>query len=822
MERLLQDLKFAARLLRRDRAFSLTMLATLAICIGVNAAIFAVVNSVLLRPLPYPDSGRLVYFYNSYPNAGVVQASSGVLDYYDRLRETDAFDELALYQERGITVGGDGNVERLRAMAARPSLFRMLRAEALRGRTFTEDEGEIGNERKAILSHAMWRRTFGGQDTAIGRDLRINGRPYQVVGVMPPDFFWMTSDVDVWMPLAFTAEEKSDDNRHNNSWTMVGRLKPEATVERARQQIDALNARNLDRFPALKQILINARFHTVVTPLQEHLVREVRPTLLLLWGGVLFVLAIGVVNITNLVLVRSTARMKELATRHALGAGFSRLARQVLTEIVLLTLAGSAIGAVVGTWGLSLLADAGLDALPRGSEIRMDAMAFGYTALLAVAVGLLVGILPVVSMRRLDLSQVFREDGRSATVGRSTRGMRRLLVASEVAFAFMLLAGAGLLLASFDRVVRVDPGFDDESLLTARVSPPAARYKGDPELRTFAERFLRELRALPGVKSAGLTSNIPFGGDFNDSVILAEGYQMAPGESLVSPYRVDASPGYLETLGVPLRSGRFFNDSDADGAALVAIVDEALARKFWPGQNPVGRRMFRPANLDNPTVPAPDQQWITVVGVVGETKMAGLVTSDTRVGTYYFPFSQDPFRTMTLAVRPSSGDPLQLTPSIRKTLTGIDAELPLYSVRLMEDRIDESLVDRRTPMLLAVTFGAVALFLAAIGLYGVLAYQVAQRRKEIGIRMALGSEPRGIVALVLREGLFVVTGGLVVGLAGAIAIGRAMESQLYGVGSADPLVLGAVAAALILVALTACAVPARRASRIDPVSALTE
>lgn len=360
------------------------------------------------------------------------------------------------------------------------------------------------------------------------------------------------------------------------------------------------------------------------------------------------------------------------------------------------------------------------------------------------------------------------------------------------------------------------------ALLTARVSPPASRYKGDPELLAFANRLLAEVRALPGVQAAGIAANVPFGGEFSDSVILAEGYQMAPGESLISPYRVEATPGYFEALGVPLKAGRLFNDSDTQASQLVVIVDEALARKFWPGQNPVGRRMFRPENAENLTAPSPDQKWITVVGVVGEMKMAGLVTSDTRAGTYYFPVAQEAILTMTLAVKPASGDALMLAPAIRKALAGIDPELPLYSVRLMEDRIDESLVDRRTPMLLAVTFGVVALFLAAIGLYGVLAYQVAQRRKEIGIRMALGSEPRGIVTLVLREGLLVVAAGLVVGLAGALAIGPAMASQLYGIGGADPMVLGLVTLALKTVAFAACAIPARRASRIDPVIALTE
>ena len=821
MERLLQDIRFASRLLLRDRAFSLTILLTLAVCIAANAAIFAVVNSVLLRPLPVPEAERLVLLYNSYPRAGVAKASSGVPDYYDRLAQTDVFEELALYQFRGLTVGGEGRAERLTGLAGRPSLFRLVRAQPHRGRIFTEAEGEIGAERKAIISYALWQRQFAAQDSAIGTSIRLNGQPYEIVGVMRPDFHWMDSDVDLWIPLAFGPEERSDDARHSNSWTMVGRLKPGASVQQAQQQIDALNARNLERFPALKEILINAGFRTVVTPLHEETVGSIRPTLLLLWGGVLFVLAIGAVNITNLVLIRSTARMKELATRHALGAGLARLARQLLTETVLLTILGGAAGVLLGYWALSWLSDAGLQSLPRGSEIRMDGTTLAFTAVLALAVGLLVGLVPVLNMRRTNLNQAFREEGRSSTSGRGARFTRRVLVASQVAFAFMLLVGAGLLLASFDRVLNVRPGFDPGSLLTARVSPPSARYEGQPQVRAFAARLLEQVRAIPGVQAAGVTSSIPFGGDFSDSVIMAEGYEMAPGESLISPYRVVVTPGYMEALAVPLKSGRLFTESDTDTSQPVAIVDESLARKFWPGQNPIGRRMFQPENPQNLTQPAPNQRWITVIGVVGETKMAGLVASDTRAGTYYFPLAQSSMRTMTLAVR-GAGEPLDLVPAIRRSLAAIDPELPLYGIRTMQDRIDESLLDRRTPMMLAVTFAIVALFLAATGLYGVLAYQVTQRRKEIGIRLALGSEPRGIFGLVLREGMLLLGVGFVVGLAGAFAMGRAMESQLYGVGAMDPLVVSTVAGALATVALIACAVPARRAARIDPMVALTE
>jgi predicted permease len=821
MERLAQDVRYALRVLLKDRAFTVTALLTLMLCIGANAAIFAVVNSVILRPLPVPGADRLVFIYNSYPKAGVDRASTGVPDYYDRLRETDVFEELALYQERGLTVGADSSVERLSGMAARPSLFRMLRAKAAVGRLFTEEEAEPGTDRKVVLSEALWERLFARREGAIGQDLRINGVPYQIIGVMPGDFHFMTADTELWIPLAFTPEQRSDDNRHSNSWTMVGRLKPGASVEQAQQQIDALNARNLERFANMKEPLINAGFHTVVTPLQQDMIRDVRATLYLLWGGVLFVLAIGAVNITNLVLIRSTARMRELATRHALGAGLSRLTRQLLTETVVLTLVGGAAGAVLGYWSLDLLSTLGLDALPRSAEIRVDGTVLAFTFGLAFVVGLLVGLVPILNLRHMNLSQAFREEGRSGTSGRGARGVRRVLVASQVAFAFMLLIGAGLLLASFQKILSVQPGFDPGHLLTARVSPPTSRYPEQPQVRSFLDRLLQNVRALPGVEAAGATSNIPFGGDFSDSVIMAEGYQMAPGESLISPYSVTVTPGYFEALKVPLQAGRFFTDSDTSESPRVVIVDESLAKKFWRGQNPIGRRMFKPQNPEDLTRPPANPQWITVVGVVADTKMAGLVSSDTRFGTYYFPVTQDGIRTSTLAIR-TSGDPLSITASVRQAVTSIDPELPLYSVRTMEDRIGESLTDRRTPMMLAGMFAAVALFLAAMGLYGVLAYQVAQRRKEIGIRMALGSEPAGIFSLVLREGVALLALGLAVGLAGAFAIRRAMESQLYGVSAMDPVVLAAVAFVLGLVAVVACAVPARRAARIDPSSVLAE
>jgi predicted permease len=821
MERLLQDLRFAGRVLWKDRGFAATSLLTLSVCIGANAAVFAIVNSVLLRPLPFPAPDRLVVLYNSYPNAGVERASTGAPDYYDRLRETDVFEEQALYQLRGQTIGGGADPQRLTGMSVRPSFFRMLRARPLRGRIFNEDEGEIGRERVVVLSYALWQQLFGGADSAVGRELRVNGVPYLIVGVMPRTFYFADPDVRLWTPLAFTPEEKSDDARHSNNWTMIARLKPGATVAQAQQQIDALNARNLERFPAFKQILINAGFHTIVAPLQADLVRSVRPTLLLLWGGVLFVLAIGAVNITNLVLIRSSSRLRELATRHALGAGLSRLTRQLLTETILLTLVGGLLGLAAGYGGLQLLGRSALIGMPRASEIGIDTRAVAFTLGLGLVVGLLVGLVPIVNLRHVNLSQIFREEGRSGTSGRGARALRRLLVATQVAFAFMLLVGAGSLLASFERIVAVAPGFEPSNLLTARVAPPPSRYADDASLRTFTDRLAAAVRAVPGITSAGMTSNIPFGGDFSDSVILAEGYQMAPGESLISPYRVLVTPGYIETMKIPLLRGRTFHGSDTEASPRVVIVDERLARRFWPGTDPVGRRMFLPENPNDLVSPTKETRWITVVGVVAETKMAGLVSTDDRAGTYYFPMRQVPARSMTMVVR-STAEPTALASGIRQQLRAIDPELPLYSVRTMADRMDESLSDRRTPMVIAIVFAAVALFLAAVGIYGVLAYQVSQRRKEIGIRLALGSDGRTIFGLIVKEGMALMAAGLLAGLGGAFAIRRTLEAQLYGVGGLDPMVLGSVALMLALVAFIACSLPARRATRIDPMIALNE
>jgi putative ABC transport system permease protein len=824
MGHLLQDLRFGSRLLWKQKGFALTAVLTLAACIGANATIFSVVNAVLLRALPFPDAGRLVTIMNSYPGAGVERASNGVPDYYDRRRETDVFEEQALYRQRGQTIGLEGQPERVQSFQATPTIFGVLKADAYRGRLLIDADGEVGQERKVVLSYPLWQRMFGGRDDAIGKDLRINGVPHTIVGVLPKDFLFLTAEAEMWVPVAFTPEDKGDDRRHSNNWQMIARLKPGRTVQQAQAQIDALNARNMERFPQFKEILTNAGFHTTVLAMQPDLVRDVRATLFLLWGGVAFVLLIGCVNLTNLMLVRSSARLKELATRHALGAGRGRLARQLLTETTLLTLIGAALGLAAAYFALQLLLAGPLASLPRAAEIGLDGQVVAFTIALAFAVGLAISLIPIVVVRRMNLNQAIREEGRSGTAGRGARVVRRVLVASQVAFAFMLLIAAGLLLASFQRVLKVDPGFKTDHVLTGNVNLPSSRYKDDPSRLAFVARALERIRALPGVVQAGATTTIPFGGANSDSVILAEGYQMKPGESLISPAQIVATPGYFETLQVPLIAGRFFTDADTATSPRVIIIDDQLANRFWPGTSPIGRRMWSPDSAEDLTKgPGPKVRYYNVVGVVRRLSLGGLVSSvdDQRVGAYYFPHSQSADNYMTFAIR-TAGEPLAMTAAVRLEITALDPELPFYTVRTIEDLMSESLTNRRTPMMLAVAFGAVALFLSAVGIYGVLAYQVTQRTREMGIRMALGSDAGRIFQLVIKEGALLVAAGFVLGLIGAVTLRTSIASQLYEVQPLDPVVLAAVALVLGTVGLIACAVPARRAAKIDPLVALTE
>lgn len=817
----IHDLRLAVRVLWKEKGFALTAVTTLAICIAVNAALFGIVRSVLLSPLPTPDSDRIVVMYNSYPKAGVERASNGVPDYYDRLRDlSDVFEEQAMYYGMGVTVGDSGSPQRLSGLAVTPSFFRLLKVEAGLGRTFTEDESKVGSESRVILSHSLWQSIYGGRQEALGQDLRINGKPFEIVGVMPSDFLFLDPSIRLWIPLAFTDEQKSDQNRHSNSWENIGRLRPGASLEQVRAKLDALTQANYEKFPYFKEPLLNAGYHVQAHFLKEEVVRDIRGVLYLLWGGGLVVLLIGAANIGNLVLARSSVRVKELCTRMALGAGLRRVSREVLIESTLLCAIGGAVGIVLGYFGLRAFTSSGMASFPRGSEISMDTIAVAVTLGLCAAVALAITLVQVIHGARADLNSIFREESRTGTVSRGTRITRNAVVAAQVAFAFVLLIGAGLLFESFRRVSAIDPGFrQPETLLTGRATLPSARYADDPAVRSFAHRALEQIRAIPGVLKAGITDSLPFSGRNSDSVMLAEGYQMQPGESLVSPTQIVVTAGYFEAMGMRLAEGRFIDESDVEDSLRTIVVDERLARKFWPNQSPLGKRLYFPTQRDDITAITDETVFYSVIGVVGAVKQNGLVDPNERVGTVYRSFEQSPDGALMFAIR-ASGDPALLVSAVRDRLTAIDPELPFYGAVSMSERMEESLTQRRTPMLLSLVFGAIALFLSAVGIYGVLAYVVAQRTREFGIRIALGSDNGTLFRLVLRQGLLVLVGGFAVGFSGLLALSGILAGLIYGVQPLSPTVILAVSALLAAVALSACAVPALRATRIDPVRAL--
>lgn len=816
---LLRDITYGVRSLLKDRTFTATALVTLTVCIAANTAIFAIVNSVLLRPLPVADANAILLMSNEYPKAGVGESNNSASgDYYDRLEQVTAFQEQALYKFQNETLMMDETSQQVRGMLVTPSLFPLLRAHPLLGRAFTDNEGEIGEEQKVVLSYGLWQQLYAGSYSVLGQQLKVNSRPYTIVGVMPRGFNFADPEVQLWMPIAFTPEEKTV--HHSNNYYNIGRLKPGATLEQARAQVNALNAANLERFASLKQLLIDAGFYTRVERLQDMLVKDIKGTLYLLGGGAIFVLLIGGLNITNLALARLGLRRKEMATRLALGARPVHLVRQIMLENLLVALTGGVAGIVLGAGLLRVLSTIGLNRFPRADEVSMHLEVVIVAMAMAAVVGILIGLVPIATILKSGMSNVLREEGRTGTGGKASRRMRKGLVVAQIGFAFSLLMGAGLLLASFQQLLKVDPGYSTDGIATASTTAPKSRYADDDQLRTLMNRSLDAVRKIPGVISAGATDIIPLGHEHSDALILAEGYLMKPGESLISPMSISATRGYFETMRIPLLRGRYFQESDTSTSQPVVIVDEKLAQRFWPNQDPIGHRMYQPSDRNNLLKTDEHTRWLIVVGVVRSARIEDLST-DTPVGVYYFPYAQSPDRDFTLTVR-TTADPEGIMHSIRTKMGGIDPELAIFDVHTMTDRAMLSLANRRTAMTLALGFAALALFLAAIGIYAVLAFVVAQRRREIGIRVALGSTPARIVQLVLREGFVLVLVGLVAGIAGSFLLRSVIVSQIYGVRPFDPLVLVSVIGVLGLLALIACLVPARRAVKVDPMVVLNE
>jgi putative ABC transport system permease protein len=810
---LVRDLQSSARLLIKDRGFATTTILTLAVCLGANAAIFTVVYSVLLRPLPVPGSDRIVAMGDVYPTVTPNDILSNTApSYFDRLEAVTTLEEQAMFTRWSDTITIDGVPEEVRGMKATPSLFRLMQVAPALGRALIDAEGEVGEEQKIILSHGLWQRLYGGDPAVVGRDLRLGwtGQLYTIVGVMPRGFSFFDPEVQFWIPLAFTPAQMSDDARTRYGYYHVGRIRSDATIGHVQAQVDALNAANFKRYPQFG--LADLGMYTAVTPLQEALTRNVRGILYLLWGGVAFVLLIGGINIANLALARSSVRARELATRLALGAGRVRLTRQLILEGALLAGIGGLASVGVGAWILRRLASNGMENIPNAAFIQMDWTVVAFTMAVSILVGVLIGLVPAATLGRLSINQGLAEGSRLGTGGRATRLYQRGLVVTQVAFSVVLLMGAGLLLTSFRNLLAVDAGFRAERVTTATIFPPPSRYNDQGAVVALSNRILESVRNIPGVEAAGITSNIALSGRTSPATVSAADYNPEPGEALVLPSVISVTPGYFEAMATPLIRGRYFTESDRENTLPVAIVDERLAARLWPGEDPVGKGVYRGASGQ-----------YTVVGVVRGVRFESLAGQTEPAGAAYFPHTQAPplGRLRWLAIK-TAVESMAVMRAVRSALMAIDPALPLSDVQTMTRRTARSLVPQKLAMGLASMFGFVALCLSVLGIYGVLAHVVAQRTREIGIRIALGSTTRGIFELVFKEGLTLVTGGLMLGALGAIALGRALEGQVFGVRPTDPFVLGTVVLATGIIALLACVSPAHRATRVDPLRTLNE
>jgi putative ABC transport system permease protein len=806
---MLQDIRFGLKLLWKQKAFSLAALLTLALCIGANTAVFTILQAVVLNGLPFPDADRLVTMYNLYPGVGVTdRGSNGVPDYLDRRKLTDVFEEVTLIGSSGYDVGPEGATRRIEGEYVTPSYFRVLKARPLLGRTFTEDEAVQGKDHVAILTESLWDEMFARDPNVIGRDIRLSGVPYNIVGVMPNTYQALNRDRKLWVPFAFTPEQTLEDARHSNNWGMIATLRPGATVAQAKQRVDALNKANLDLFPKYRELLESARFQTKVIDMKDEMVRDIKDTLYLLQAAILGVLLIGCVNLANLTLVRTSARIKELSVRFSLGAGRWRLSRQLLTESVAISVLGGLLGIGVALGGVRLLSWLGAEDLPRGGDIRIDGGALLFTMVMTFLTGLVFGSVPLLSLFKRDLNEVFRGNERMGTAGRHALSLRAVLVVIQVSLAFTLLIGSGLLTRSFMRLMTVDPGFRAENVATARFSLPSNRYKDDSQRRNAVDSLLEKARAIPGAKHVGVTTYLPFSGNNNSSVIVIDGRPLAPGELPPAPGWNTISSGYLQSMGIPLLAGRAFSDSDGPDSPRVILVDQFMARKYWPNDSPIGSKMREMEGKDT----------FTIVGVVGSVKTGDLAEQNP-VGQVYFHYKQNAPGNLHVVLRGET-DKTPLTNALRGALAQVDPEVALFDTKSMPERVETSLLNRRAAMALCLIFAGLALLLAAVGIYGVLAYSVAQRTREIGIRMALGANARDVLQMVLGQGAKVTGVGLVIGAAGAFLLTRAMASMLFEVKPHDPLVFLATGALLAAVALVASFIPSLRAVWIHPSEAL--
>jgi predicted permease len=805
----MNDLRFAFRSLAKSPVFTLIAVLTLALCIGANSAIFSVVHSILLKPYPWPGSEQLVYVYNTYPLMGLTNAGVSVPDYLDRRAGVSGFADSAMFTTRSFNLASDGAPERIVGLRATPSLFTTLQSTAQLGRVFTEAEAKPGADKVVVLSHALWKNRFGGNPAIVGQTIRLNTEPYTVIGVMPEWFYFPAPTVQAWLPFAFSAEQRSDNERGNEYSSMIARLKPGATLAAVQTDLDTIQTRNAARIPESRDFWKTSGFGGRTNGFLEQNVANIRGMLWLLQAGVAAALLIGCANVASLLLARAIARERELAIRAALGAGRARLMRLLLTESLLLFVAGGLLGLLAAQWGVSALGSLGLSTLPRAFGVQLDFSVFAFTLFCALLTGLAFGALPAWSASRGDAAAALKEAGTRGSAGKRTSRLRAGLVVGEIALAIMLLSTAGLLVRSFDRLQQESPGFTPGGVITAQLALPGAKYDQPEKLTAFADALLTRLRALPGVRAAGLTDVLPFTGNNSQGSYSSPDIIVPPGAPAPHGQVRNVDPGYFKTLGLTLLRGRLFNETDTMQSQRVVVIDQVLADRYWPGQDPLGKRIDRGGDAPNFRV---------VVGVVAPIKFRSL-EEDVKKETLYFPSTQFPSNNLIVVVK-TDGDPSALGAAVREAVHSADPEQPVFDVKTMQQRMDDVAQSRRAPMLLISLFSTVALLLAVLGVYGVLAFSVTQRTPEFGVRIALGASSRDIAGLVLRQGARLVLLGIVAGLAGYLALSRVVGQLLYGVASTDPVALAFAPAILALAAFAACLLPVRKATRVNPLEAL--
>jgi predicted permease len=816
---LLQDLRYAFRAFLKNPGFTCVVILSLAIGIGANTAIFSISNALLLHPLPYKDSSRLVILWNRSPGLGITQDWFSPAQYFDIKASHDAFDQLAIAIGGNFNLTGQGDPERVGVIRISSNLLPMLGAQPIAGGLFLPAEDSPGRAATSVLTYGMWTRRFGSDPQMLGKSIIINGLPYEVVGILPKSFslprevlpiLYGTDHADLFIPLPLAPN--AAEIRDHEDYNILGTLKPGVSVASAQGEMDALTARLRHEHPAIYPP--NGGLTFGIVPLLEQVVGDARRPLVILLAAVGFVLLIACANVANLQLSRAVARQKEIAIRTALGAGRARIVRQLLTESISLALCGGALGILLSAWAIQWIRVLGPKSIPRLAEIGINTEALLFTLLLSFFSGVLFGLAPALRLGRTDLHSSLKNESRGSAGTGSVWGrgnnLRGLLVISELALSVVLLIGAGLLIRSFAHLQNVQPGFNPKNVLTYELTMTGKKYADKPTTLNTYRQLFENLERLPGVTAASAVSPIPMSETFAWGPITVEGRTPLAGENFINADERIVAGHYFQAMEIPLLHGRFFDDHDNLTSPSVAIVDEYMAQQLWPNADPVGKRI-RNGGLDTTS------QWITVVGVVGRIRQYALDT-ESRIA-FYLPQTQYVTRGMNVVLR-SSTDPASMTSAVKSATHAVDPDLPLYDVRTMAQRVEISLARRRFAMLLLGLFAALALALATIGIYGVMAYLVNQGTREIGIRMALGATERNILNLIVRKGMALALGGVFIGLAAAFALTRLMRTLLFGVNSSDPATFLAIALLLAAVALLASYIPARRAARIDPMISL--